>query len=93
MLLSDNVTPFTLSGFGVHCIDFHDKIVLGREERHTLLMGHKRTCVACDLTSSTTHILVHLTQIHKTLSPPSPMQKAQMHLLCSCNVASRAEIQ
>lgn len=31
VLLSDNVTPFALSGFGVHCIDFHDKIVLGRE--------------------------------------------------------------
>lgn len=69
VLLGDNVTPFALSGFGVHRIDFHDKIVLGRAERHALLMGFKRTCVAFDLTSSTTHLLVHLAQIHK--SPPS----------------------
>lgn len=54
---------------GVLCIDFHDKHVLGRAEPHTLLMGYKRTRVACDLTSGTTRVLVRLAQILQTLSP------------------------
>lgn len=53
----------------VRPIDFHDKRVLGRAESHTLLMGCKWTRVACDLTSSTTHILVELAQILQALSP------------------------